>query len=703
MALDFITSNPAEEGYDVAERRMTRLAKQRNEIGVDEAIRGGVTDMLGAQQRQPAEEAPAPAQAASTYKTPSTSTGGLTDRIIGSESSGNPTARNPRSSATGAAQFIDSTWLDYARANPDRFQGKSQEQILASRNDQALSRHATDWYASQNRPLLSAAGHDPSDTNTGMAHRFGPQDAIKILNAHKENASVPISQVVSAEVMAANPHLQGQTVGDVVGSAGKSFGGIQDFAGSAQYAAPPGVRPNGHPGEPGYSVPRATFMPAASSGGGTRFDPILSRLAGQPGGGATAIKLLEAQGRFDQQNWQRTNQASKLALYALGKGDVQTARFYMEQAGIPTQGNAILAPGANPAAVQAFGKIGTITANIYGHGTPEGQKFAQVALQTYLQNGGNAAQALQDGFAQAGPPRNKPQVTIRQVFEQGGNSGFISIDRNTGTAASVTMNGAAVSSAPPPARPGQPSVDLKVIPQADGTSKAYVFDNRGGGMKPAVDSSTQQPVVGAARKPAGVLTFDHKVQALRASGMTAPGEAEAAAMGHFPPTLSQPVIVNAYKSFSKALDDAAIMEGPLSPEDRTARLNARMDELFQGLNWRGIITGGRSAPAPVSAPSGPAPTPAPASAQQPREWWETGSAPQAPAATPPPAQQPAPAASPPVNPATAPRGTTPQTAIPITDPSQIEALPKLPGGTWFVPPDGIPRKTKPIAPSAPMN
>lgn len=33
----------------------------------------------------------------------------LEDQIIGAESGGNPTAKNPRSSATGAGQFIDST------------------------------------------------------------------------------------------------------------------------------------------------------------------------------------------------------------------------------------------------------------------------------------------------------------------------------------------------------------------------------------------------------------------------------------------------------------------------------------------------------------------------------------------------------------------------------------------------------------------
>jgi len=51
---------------------------------------------------------------------------GLIDSIIGAESGGDPNAKNPNSSATGAGQFISSTWLDTIKAaRPDLAQGKS--------------------------------------------------------------------------------------------------------------------------------------------------------------------------------------------------------------------------------------------------------------------------------------------------------------------------------------------------------------------------------------------------------------------------------------------------------------------------------------------------------------------------------------------------------------------------------------------------
>ena len=56
----------------------------------------------------------------------------LADRIVHIESRGRANAKNLLSSATGAGQFIDTTWLDMIRRNrPDLAEGRTRTQILA--------------------------------------------------------------------------------------------------------------------------------------------------------------------------------------------------------------------------------------------------------------------------------------------------------------------------------------------------------------------------------------------------------------------------------------------------------------------------------------------------------------------------------------------------------------------------------------------
>lgn len=149
----------------------------------------------------------------------------LIDSIIGAESGGDPNAKNPNSTATGAGQFIASTWLDTIRqARPDLVQGKTNEEILALRTDPALSREMTEAYASQNGAILSKAGHPVTPGTTYLAHFAGPQGAVSVLNA---DPSAPVASVMGAAAMKANPFLQGMTVGDLRAWADRKMGGAQ--------------------------------------------------------------------------------------------------------------------------------------------------------------------------------------------------------------------------------------------------------------------------------------------------------------------------------------------------------------------------------------------------------------------------------------------------------------------------------------------
>lgn len=146
---------------------------------------------------------------------------GLIDQIIGVESGGNATATNPRSSATGAGQFISATWLDMlAKHRPDLT--GSPEQLLALRNDPVLSKAMTEAYAADNGAILSKAGHETSPGNTYLAHFAGPQGAVSVLGA---DPSTPVAQILGDKVVKANPFLANMTAGDLRAWAGKKMGG----------------------------------------------------------------------------------------------------------------------------------------------------------------------------------------------------------------------------------------------------------------------------------------------------------------------------------------------------------------------------------------------------------------------------------------------------------------------------------------------
>ena len=174
---------------------------------------------------------------------------GLIDSIIGAESGGDPDARNPRSSASGLGQFIDSTWLDTLRsARPDLAQGKSDAELLALKTDHQLSRQMTESYAAQNGALLSNAGHPVTPGTTYLAHFAGPQGALSVLNA---DPNAPVSSVLTPAAVKANPFLQGMTVGDLKAWADRKMG-------SAVTQPPAAVTPaNAVPAAPLSIAPQA--------------------------------------------------------------------------------------------------------------------------------------------------------------------------------------------------------------------------------------------------------------------------------------------------------------------------------------------------------------------------------------------------------------------------------------------------------------
>jgi len=147
----------------------------------------------------------------------------LVDQIIGVESGGSPNATNPNSSASGAGQFINSTWLSMIKQHrPDLAQGQSDADLLALKSDPQLSREMTAAYAADNGAILSKAGLPVTPGSTYLAHFAGPQGAVKVLQS---DPNAPVGDVLGAGAVNANPFLRGMTVADLQAWADRKMGG----------------------------------------------------------------------------------------------------------------------------------------------------------------------------------------------------------------------------------------------------------------------------------------------------------------------------------------------------------------------------------------------------------------------------------------------------------------------------------------------
>jgi len=147
----------------------------------------------------------------------------IVERIIVVESGGDSNARNKRSSATGAGQFLDETWLEMIRTyRSDLVGGRSEKEILELRRDPALTRAIMTRLVEQNAAMLKKRGLPVTPGTLYLTHFAGPAGALAVLSV-SENADAA-SLMASADatgrttrekLVNANPFLRELTVGDL--------------------------------------------------------------------------------------------------------------------------------------------------------------------------------------------------------------------------------------------------------------------------------------------------------------------------------------------------------------------------------------------------------------------------------------------------------------------------------------------------------
>jgi hypothetical protein len=145
----------------------------------------------------------------------------LADRIIHAESGGNPNARAAGSSAGGLGQFIDSTWLPLLKKyRPDVAAGKSDQDLLALKNDPDLNKQMVNANIEENTRALNSAGVPVNDATLYGAHWFGPDNYAKIYHA---DPMTPIEDIIGKDAAMTN-NLAGKTTDQAITRAAQKVG-----------------------------------------------------------------------------------------------------------------------------------------------------------------------------------------------------------------------------------------------------------------------------------------------------------------------------------------------------------------------------------------------------------------------------------------------------------------------------------------------
>jgi hypothetical protein len=147
----------------------------------------------------------------------------LVERIIVAESNGDPNARNKRSSATGAAQFLDDTWLEAVRRHRrDLTRGRGEKEVLDLRRDPELAREIAARVVEEYAAMLNKRGLPITPGSLYLAYFAGPAGAAALLSGAEKADAASLMAAADAtgrttreKLVNANPFLKVLTVGHI--------------------------------------------------------------------------------------------------------------------------------------------------------------------------------------------------------------------------------------------------------------------------------------------------------------------------------------------------------------------------------------------------------------------------------------------------------------------------------------------------------
>lgn len=179
------------------------------------------------------------AQIYRAYIEPSALTGtaavaAVVERIVLVESNGDPNAKNKRSSATGAGQFLDATWLEMIRLHrPDLARGRSEKDVLELRRQPELAREIATRWVERNAAMLSRRGLPVTPGTLYLTYFAGPAGAVAVLSVAEDADAASLLASADAsgrttreKLVSANPFLGGFTAGDLKSWAERKMRGL---------------------------------------------------------------------------------------------------------------------------------------------------------------------------------------------------------------------------------------------------------------------------------------------------------------------------------------------------------------------------------------------------------------------------------------------------------------------------------------------
>ena len=136
------------------------------------------------------------------------------DHLMRAESNGRDTAANPRSTAVGAFQFIESTFRLVAREHfALEVAELSDERLLALRTNRNFARRAAAAYCKENAAYLRRQGLSPTFGHLRLAYLLGAGGAAKVL---KVGSQTRLADILGVSVLRANPFMKGMTAADLI-------------------------------------------------------------------------------------------------------------------------------------------------------------------------------------------------------------------------------------------------------------------------------------------------------------------------------------------------------------------------------------------------------------------------------------------------------------------------------------------------------
>jgi hypothetical protein len=165
------------------------------------------------------------------------------NRLMRSESNGQDSAKNPRSTALGAFQFIKSTFLDVMRRHfPGDVANMNESDILALRTDRGFARRAAEAFSKENLDYLADRGFKPTFGHLRLAFLLGPVGAARVLEAAPAK---PVTEILDDKVITANPFMRRMSAADLIARAHRDVGGATPSDGTAVAAARPAAPETG--------------------------------------------------------------------------------------------------------------------------------------------------------------------------------------------------------------------------------------------------------------------------------------------------------------------------------------------------------------------------------------------------------------------------------------------------------------------------